>query len=315
MPVNYPTSLDDFTDPLASDPTTSPTVPHATQHANVNTAVEQLEQKVGVDASLPSGPSGVLGANGVGKSIWRAIANADVAAAAGIAKSKLAALGIVDADVATAAAILVSKLSAGGTGNRLLRTSDGVTPTWGQAQGADIANATMLDANFANGTINGSRLITGSVTTTQILDGTIQTADIAGRNVSNGLSIAGAAGATVATTAGVWFTVNGMVTPAMTLDAASFLVFAIQLQAAHNVAGGVAQFRVVRNDTGAQIGYGTPYVGNPTANADFPHVGAFVAGSPGAGNFQFRLEGNMITSGQLTVVSAGAILTVIELKR
>jgi hypothetical protein len=145
MPVNYPTSLDDFTDPLASDPTTSPTVPHATQHANVNTAVEQLEQKVGVDASLPSGPSGVLGANGVGKSIWRAIANADVAAAAGIAKSKLAALGIVDADVDPAASIAVAKLSAGGTGNRLLRTSDGVTPTWGQVATADIAANAVSD--------------------------------------------------------------------------------------------------------------------------------------------------------------------------
>ena len=51
MPINYPTSLDNFTNPSASDAMNSVTVPHATQHANINDAVEALEAKVGVNGS------------------------------------------------------------------------------------------------------------------------------------------------------------------------------------------------------------------------------------------------------------------------
>ena len=51
MAINYPTSLDTFTNPTASDAMNSVTVPHATQHANLNDAVEALEAKVGVDGS------------------------------------------------------------------------------------------------------------------------------------------------------------------------------------------------------------------------------------------------------------------------
>jgi hypothetical protein len=51
MAINYPTSLDTFTNPTATDPMNSGTVPHATQHADINDAVEALEAKVGVDGS------------------------------------------------------------------------------------------------------------------------------------------------------------------------------------------------------------------------------------------------------------------------
>ena len=49
--VNFPTSLDALTNPVAGDLLSSVTVPHATQHANLNDAVEALEAKVGVDGS------------------------------------------------------------------------------------------------------------------------------------------------------------------------------------------------------------------------------------------------------------------------
>lgn len=49
--VNFPTSLDNFTNPVAGDALNSVTVPHATQHANLNDAVEALEEKVGADNS------------------------------------------------------------------------------------------------------------------------------------------------------------------------------------------------------------------------------------------------------------------------
>lgn len=51
MATNFPTSLDSFTNPTASDAMNSVTVPHATQHANINDAVEALEAKVGVNSS------------------------------------------------------------------------------------------------------------------------------------------------------------------------------------------------------------------------------------------------------------------------
>lgn len=49
MATTFPTTLDDFTNPQASDKTDSPS--HAGQHADLNDAVEALEAKVGVDSS------------------------------------------------------------------------------------------------------------------------------------------------------------------------------------------------------------------------------------------------------------------------
>lgn len=49
MAINYPTSLDTLTNPTSTDKVS--TVDHATQHANVNDAIEALEAKVGADSS------------------------------------------------------------------------------------------------------------------------------------------------------------------------------------------------------------------------------------------------------------------------
>jgi len=51
MTTNFPTSLDAFTNPSATDAMDSVTVPHASQHADLNDAVEALQAKVGVDGS------------------------------------------------------------------------------------------------------------------------------------------------------------------------------------------------------------------------------------------------------------------------
>lgn len=47
--ISYPTSLDTFTNPSATDKTNSPS--HSTQHGNANDAIEALEAKVGIDSS------------------------------------------------------------------------------------------------------------------------------------------------------------------------------------------------------------------------------------------------------------------------
>ena len=49
MATNFPSSLDTFTNPTATDTLDSP--PHDQQHANINDAVEALETKVGVNSS------------------------------------------------------------------------------------------------------------------------------------------------------------------------------------------------------------------------------------------------------------------------
>lgn len=51
MTTNFPSGLDSFTNPTATDAMDSVTVPHADQHADVNDAVEALQAKVGVDGS------------------------------------------------------------------------------------------------------------------------------------------------------------------------------------------------------------------------------------------------------------------------
>ena len=49
MAVNFPTSLDDFTNPASGDKLNSPS--HSQQHIDINNAVEALEAKVGADSS------------------------------------------------------------------------------------------------------------------------------------------------------------------------------------------------------------------------------------------------------------------------
>lgn len=46
MPTNYPTSLDNFTNPTANDSLNLPS--HSTQHSNANDAIEAIEAKLGV---------------------------------------------------------------------------------------------------------------------------------------------------------------------------------------------------------------------------------------------------------------------------
>ena len=51
MASSFPTSLDVFTNPSSTDAMDSVSVPHATQHSDLNDAVEALQAKVGADSS------------------------------------------------------------------------------------------------------------------------------------------------------------------------------------------------------------------------------------------------------------------------
>lgn len=122
--ANYPTSLDALANPLATDPTTSLTVPHAMQHATVNDILEALEAKLGIGTTGPSVANRILGSDSPGVTSWRQLVNADVSAAAALAYSKLnLADSLVNADVAALAAIAYSKLNLTGA---ILATDIGI---------------------------------------------------------------------------------------------------------------------------------------------------------------------------------------------
>lgn len=70
MPSNYPTSLDTFTNPSATNLLTSPS--HAQQHADVNDAIEAIETKLAIGSPVigsylsytPTFPAGLTLGNG-----------------------------------------------------------------------------------------------------------------------------------------------------------------------------------------------------------------------------------------------------------
>lgn len=51
MPTNFPNSLDDIENPGPLTPLNKPGMKHHEQHANLNDAVEAIEQKIGVNLS------------------------------------------------------------------------------------------------------------------------------------------------------------------------------------------------------------------------------------------------------------------------
>jgi hypothetical protein len=71
LAINYPTSLDNFTNPSATSSLDSPS--HSLQHSDANDALEALEAKVGIGASpAGSATSGqILTAQGGGTALWQ----------------------------------------------------------------------------------------------------------------------------------------------------------------------------------------------------------------------------------------------------
>ena len=57
MASAYPGGLDSFTNPVSTDLTNSVTVPHATQHSDLNDAVEAIQSELGID---PAGASATV---------------------------------------------------------------------------------------------------------------------------------------------------------------------------------------------------------------------------------------------------------------
>lgn len=99
MAITFPTTLDTLTNPVATDDTV--TVPHATQHANANDAIEALEAKVGVNGSAVTTShdyklSAITGSDkAVGASATQTLTNKTITSPAGLVKADVG-LGNVD---------------------------------------------------------------------------------------------------------------------------------------------------------------------------------------------------------------------------
>ena len=70
MAINFPTSLDNFTNPVSGNTLDSPS--HSLQHSDINDAVEALERKIGVGTAVAGSASAgqVLTISAAGTSTW-----------------------------------------------------------------------------------------------------------------------------------------------------------------------------------------------------------------------------------------------------
>jgi len=97
MATNFPTSLDDFSNPVGTDGLGSGPVTHSQHHTNLNDAVEALEAKVGVDGSAVATSHeyriAAFEALGVGETGWKDLTAPIFAAPGGVSAPLLTNFG------------------------------------------------------------------------------------------------------------------------------------------------------------------------------------------------------------------------------
>ena len=201
MPSAFPASFDNLTNPIPDDPLASGTVPHATQHTNLNDIVEAMQGKIGLGPA-PGGPGvapGVLRRTAPNMSDWGLVQSGDLADGAitgvkigtgEITTTQILNGTIQDVDIAAAAAIALSKLAHVGAGNVL--KSNGSANVGGQVVNADVAAAAAIAlSKIAGGTAgliksNGSILTAGNqLASSDIPNDLITGAHIAPGAISN----------------------------------------------------------------------------------------------------------------------------------
>lgn len=136
MSTSFPTSIDNFTDPQATDDTSL--VPHDLQHAGANDAITAIETKLGSGASTPTAGT-ILRGTGTGTTAYGQVnVSTDVAAFSS----------------ANLRALLSDET---GTGSAVFGTSPTIaTPTLTIPVIADFTSATHTHANTAGGGTLGS---------------------------------------------------------------------------------------------------------------------------------------------------------------
>jgi hypothetical protein len=152
MATNFPASLDSLTNPTASDKLNSVTVPHATQHANINDAMEAVQAKVGITDSAVTTSLDYIVKGATGIRLFSPREKWNVAASA--------ATGTINYDLKTAAAwyfttdasanwTLNFRGDSGATLDSLLGVGESVTAAFLATQGgtAYYASAFQVDGS------------------------------------------------------------------------------------------------------------------------------------------------------------------------
>ena len=138
MPSSFPTSFDALTNPLPDSPLASATVPHATQHTNLNDIIEAIQVKIGLGPA-PGGPgasAAVLRRTATNSSGWGQVLTADIA----------------DAQISAI------KIDPAGSTSKILSTGPGGVVGWN----------VLTDAMIAADTIHGNKIQTGTINSTQV---------------------------------------------------------------------------------------------------------------------------------------------------
>ena len=156
MTSAFPSGLDNFTNPTATDTLDSATVPHAAQHSNANDAIEAIESTLGVN---PQGGSATV----VARLTALDSTVAGKAPATGIAPSAVTGTAVTQADTGTVTSAMIAN---------------------GTIVSADISgSAGITNAQLANSSVsvNGSSVALGSsiTVTATPTDGTVTDAKIA----------------------------------------------------------------------------------------------------------------------------------------
>jgi hypothetical protein len=157
MASSFPGGLDNFTNPSASDTLDSATVPHATQHANANDAIEAIESTLGVN---PQGSSATV----VARLTALDSTVAGKAPASGIAPSAVTGTAVTQADTGTVTSAMIANatiVSADISG------SAGIT-------NAQLANSS-VSVNGSSVALGGSVTVTATPTDASVTDAKIAT--------------------------------------------------------------------------------------------------------------------------------------------
>lgn len=175
MAINYPSSLDNFTNPAAGSLITNP--PHGQQHADANDAIEALQVKLGVAAGTPTATNKLLVSTGTGTSTWSGTVSSATFNNIAVGTSQITGGTLTSPTIAVGSDTSgdmyyrssggsLTRLGLGTTGQVI--TTNGTIPTWGNGAGKilQVVSTTYSTetANSAGTSINTGLL--GTITPT-----------------------------------------------------------------------------------------------------------------------------------------------------